>query len=1482
MYHEDATRGNLPGRNDPFSNPATKPLSGTAVFPNKVFRVSFFAGSKTRERRGPQAFEQFRPPNEAGSPLLKITFFSAPRLQSAPRLPQKNGTFVAQNCTFLAVAARLLKGRSNDLAGRTSNAKLPRLFVVPQLAREFSMKRFPLLALVLALSFAAPQAVFAFSALDMQPHYDRYLVYTTEPLAIVFDASLDVGTVGSDALAVTDLATAAPLAGLVTLETTTLANDTLVFTPTGRLPFARRLLATVHADVEDIGGGGFDGLLPTDGIFVANMPNNLDPPDVNDPLSAAAAFYGFNPADPENTNPDEYWKITGMSLTEAWKMETGRPDVLIAVIDVGAQDFTDEKFRDNVFLNRGELTQPTAGGTPCPDWDCNGDSRFNANDYADDPTVNDANSNGALETEDLLILFEDGQDNDGNGFVDDIAGWDFFRDVNTPYGVEEFPEGTHGDGIGRDAAAQADIGVGDTPGTCPNCSLMFLRVADAVVGNHNTMAAAVDYAAAMGADTIAIANGAYNYSGRAAQSFVDAVEAGVFIAAASGDELGFHHIFPAAGEDVYSLKAVLPLPPLELFGSIDLSIIAFTESYCTNYGPAINTSVSSDQCTSTATGYTSGLAGLLKSWGRNNGLELSPVEIKMLLNMTADDIKDHCFSFNLNGCKEGFDENFGYGRVNMKRAMQAIGDPDLGLPQLIPPAVRFTEPLWWETIDPTKTPTFDVVGTIDARGRAFNYTVEIGLGQEPNEADYDVVASGSANGSTAGVLGTVSPLEIVNTGWLRRTPTNANSFTVTVRVQAWYDDGHGNAVLGEARKVMGWHTDDEQGTGLLPGFPMKLDESGDSSPVLYDMDGAEDGRLEIVFGTSYPSIEMFKYDADAGQYIEAPGFPVVLPMERLWEDSVMASTAIGPLFGDGVPYIVAATWYGKIYVIHPDGNNHAGGPFVEGFPVSAAPRDNSTPLSFGHGNAFLASPVLADLDLDGMLEIVAACSDQMLYAWKPVDEDDDGFADTPAGWPVPLDSTDEAGLVPPNKRCEASGPAQVLGTPVAGILDPDHDDPDISGHPSIIVATTETCNEGLLPTSRVYAVYWDGLENSRGPFLPGWPAAPAAPLGDALPIPPLTVGMTASPAAIRFEGQLMVGIGAFLWLPQMVYWDGEDTVVKHLRSRVNLGASAAGTFARFDASGIPWYFFPTAGVLQSDRGVDALLDFNIIGWRLDDDGGRPPFRLKLDDINLFFNPTVADLNNDGLFELVAGSGGYLVHAVNATGAEPADWPKFTMGWQTSSPAIADLDGDGLVEVVSITHEGNLFAWKTRGTACVADELNGDWPKFHHDPFNSGLFGNDAIPPRMVTDLTVYKTDDADVFEIHFTAPGDDFACGTAASYDLRFTTDSGVDLRDAAEWQLAATLAVTDLQVGGTEVVVTVTAPGAVSFAMRAFDDQNFVSPISPTAAPENAPVGDDDDDDDDDTTPTGDDDDTTPDSDDDDDDATGDDDDDDTGGCGC
>ena len=61
------------------------------------------------------------------------------------------------------------------------------------------------------------------------------------------------------------------------------------------------------------------------------------------------------------------------------------------------------------------------------------------------------------EPQDVLIAFRDGADDDGNGFVDDIVGWDFLDDDNDPFDDVQYG---HGTGEAKDSIAEADNGGG--------------------------------------------------------------------------------------------------------------------------------------------------------------------------------------------------------------------------------------------------------------------------------------------------------------------------------------------------------------------------------------------------------------------------------------------------------------------------------------------------------------------------------------------------------------------------------------------------------------------------------------------------------------------------------------------------------------------------------------------------------------------------------------------------------------------------------------------------------------------------------------------------------------------------------------------------------------------------------------------------------------------------------------------------------------
>lgn len=90
-----------------------------------------------------------------------------------------------------------------------------------------------------------------------------------------------------------------------------------------------------------------------------------------------------------------------------------------------------------------------------------------------------------------------GEDDDGNGFKDDINGYDFFDNDGDPSPGGDTFDDAHGTAVVGAAAAQGDNSLG-IAGSCPNCSLMLLRSGHTV--QHD--ADAINYAWRMGAQII--------------------------------------------------------------------------------------------------------------------------------------------------------------------------------------------------------------------------------------------------------------------------------------------------------------------------------------------------------------------------------------------------------------------------------------------------------------------------------------------------------------------------------------------------------------------------------------------------------------------------------------------------------------------------------------------------------------------------------------------------------------------------------------------------------------------------------------------------------------------------------------------------------------------------------------------------------------------------------------------------------------------
>ncbi|MGH2982346.1 MAG: S8 family serine peptidase, partial [Solirubrobacterales bacterium] len=269
-----------------------------------------------------------------------------------------------------------------------------------------------------------------------------------------------------------------------------------------------------------------------------------------------------------NSSPVELGGVRGAHLADADRSAAqavqttlGRPDVTIAVLDSGIE-WSDAgamaELRRKTRLNRGELPLPqadlaTAIASPssndCPGfeagvYDANRDAVFNLEDYACDSRVaavlegdgRRVGPAGVLTPQDLIIAFSDSGDGDGNGFADDIAGWDFLDDDNDPFDDVEYG---HGTGEARDSGAETDNG--DQMGTCPNCMLVSLRVGDSFIADVNAFAQATLYATDNDVQVVQEALGTMNNSTLARAAVDYAYRHGVTVIASAADEAAQHN-----------------------------------------------------------------------------------------------------------------------------------------------------------------------------------------------------------------------------------------------------------------------------------------------------------------------------------------------------------------------------------------------------------------------------------------------------------------------------------------------------------------------------------------------------------------------------------------------------------------------------------------------------------------------------------------------------------------------------------------------------------------------------------------------------------------------------------------------------------------------------------------------------------------------------------------------------------------------------
>ncbi len=604
----------------------------------------------------------------------------------------------------------------------------------------------------------------------------------------------------------------------------------------------------------------------------------------------------LNPYQPNDPSLSSQWYIFKIMADYAWGLWTNfgqvpaDSTVVVAVVDMGIE-WTHPDLMANIWVNPGE--------------DIDGDGVVG--DFGPPSAGGD----------------EDGIDNDGNGKVDDLIGWDFAgadhnltQPDNNPLAVAN----DHGTNVMGCASAATDNNVG-IAGT--GFRIKILPTKHGADDGYQYLLHTYDgilYAAKTGADIINCSWGSYSYSGFA-QSVINTAHDtyGAIIVGSAGNDnynLASHPHYPSNYNHVICVAGTNP-DDSKANGSNYGTRVDISAPYSSIYTTTFMGSggYQTTQGTSFSAPIVSGALALLKSMYPDS----SQAWLENRIIASADNIDDQ---------NPGYVGMLGSGRLN---AFNALGQP-------LYPNLNYSAQALQIIND-------DGNGVLNpGEGAWLRITIKNNDGWSPAEnvqavlrCDNPFITITDSTASYGSISGGSIGINIVDPfQFFVDTLASNGDYQFTLYVKA----NEGSGILYEKLLTFSIYVN-----GFQTGWPVSGLSYVQSPPVVVDIDG--DGEQEIFVGTNAGNLWGWRANGDT-----LSGFPVALG-GQIW-----GSPSVADLNGDGTPEIVVGNTTGHLFVLAPDG---------------------STISDFNIGEFIYSTATLADLNNDGSWEIIFGTFSGNLY-----------------------------------------------------------------------------------------------------------------------------------------------------------------------------------------------------------------------------------------------------------------------------------------------------------------------------------------------------------------------------------------------------------------------------------------------------------------------------------------------------------------------